>query len=1119
MKHTLFLLILAAGWVHGQSTFGSFVGTVRDPSGAVISGASVQVTNKGTSAQRTATTDASGSYNVVNLDAGAYEIAIRASRFQRAVYSDLVLTARETVRVDSTLGLVTQAESVTVNTSAEPVITTDVSNLAETKTGRELVDLPVAIASRASGSTSPITTLTTQTGVQTDPTGNISIAGSKPAMVSYSLDGITNSNPKMVNGTTPVLAELFPSFSSIAEIRISEVNNSAEFSGISDVTTISKGGGNALHGGLFENHQNAAFNARNTFSATVPKLILNDFGGYLSGPVVLPKLYNGRNKTFFYATYEGLRLPKETVLVESVPSLALRQGDLSYYKTAIKDPSTGIPYTNNQIPVTQITPLAQKVLQNLFPLPNATGPNPVTNNFVTNFPAPLTSNQGDIRLDQNISSRQTVFARFSYKRRLNTTAPVGSYLLGPTTSPANDANLALAHNFIIRPSMVNEFRYGFSLDHTANFQHYMSQDQAATFFALNVPRPLAPGAGVPNFAVTGFQSTGFGGFYDQVSRAGTQQIIDNVTYTRGKHSVKIGADYRHPFGFYNGVWAGFRLGTYTFSGSVSNSIIGNPFAAFLLGVPDKTNLVTVTTPDLDAYSNHYAVYAQDDWKINSRLTFNYGLRWECHPSFIDRNGNLTGFLPDYYSTVNGQTVHGAMVVPDKGLANVDPDFAKSIAPMPILMASQAGIPQVMRYSQKTDFAPRVGFAWRPFSNNRTVIRGGYGRYIETLLGGIASLGWGLATANNGTYTQTIVGGKPTLNFPYPFPANLAQPGTQSLSSLIDLHYRDPYVQQWNVTVERDLGFNTGLRVSYDGSHGSRLGSLININQVSKNTLGFAAASSQAPYPAIGYSQYETNGAISNYHAATISLTKRMSNGLQFATSYVYARNLSNEGGYNPSGFAGEYGGLVTDRFDPGHGLDYGNVAYTRRNRLLSTVVYDLPLGKGKTFGNSANRLSDALIGGWELAAVLLFQSGPFLTVTVPGADPSGTGFSTLIGNGRADIVAGAPLYSPNQSISNWINNAAFAVPPNNLGRWPTSGVGILNGPGTRAVSLSMFKAVVVRENLRLRVGASAANLFNHPNYAAPNTTFNTPAFGTISALQSAEGAGPRALQLGARLTF
>jgi hypothetical protein len=356
----------------------------------MVASAAVEITNQGTSAKRSAATDTSGSYSVVNVEPGEYEIVIQAPGFQRAVFTGVLLTARQTVRVDAGLPVLAQTETVTV-AAAAPVITTEVSNLAETKSGRELVDLPVAIASRAAGSTSPITTLTTQTGVQTDASGNISIAGTKPAMVSYSLDGITNSNPKMVNGAAPVLAELFPSFNSIAEIRISEVNNSAEFSGVNDVTTISKSGTNGLHGGLFENLQNSAFNARNTFSRTVPKLILNDFGGYLGGPVVLPKLYNGRNKTFFFATYEGLRLPKETVLTESVPSLALRQGDLSYYlPKVIKDPS-GVPYTNNQIPASQITPLAQKVLQNLFPFPNTTGPNPVTNNFVYNFPAPLTT--------------------------------------------------------------------------------------------------------------------------------------------------------------------------------------------------------------------------------------------------------------------------------------------------------------------------------------------------------------------------------------------------------------------------------------------------------------------------------------------------------------------------------------------------------------------------------------------------------------------------------------------------------------------------------------------------------------------------------------------------------
>ena len=1063
-------------------------------------------------------TDSAGSYTAVNVDPGIYDIVVAAPGFQRTTYNRVALTARETVRVDGTLSVGTQSQAVSVTEVAD-TITTEVSNLAETQTGRELNDLPVAIASRASGSTSPFQTLTMQSGVQSDSSGNISIAGAKPAMISYSLDGISNADTRGVNGAAPILKELFPSFSSIAEIRVSEVNNSAEFSGVSDVTTISKGGTNAVHGGFFENLQNTAFNARNTFSATVPEEVLNDFGFSIGGPVVLPKLYNGHNKTFFFATYEGLRLAKQTVLVQSVPTLAMRQGDLSYYLPKVINDGAGHPFPNNQIPASMISSVASTALANLYPLPNAVGPNAVTNNFVDNYAAPITANQGDIRLDQNVSSRQSFFARLSYKRRVTVTAPT-TIAIGPSTSPANDVNLTLAYNFIISPTMVNEFRYGFTSEHSDSQISYLSQDAAADLFGLPVPRPLAIGGGAPQFTITGFQTEGGGG--SSWARTGTQQMTDNLTLTKGKHTIKFGADYRYPTGFYNNVWNTFRLGIYAFNGSVTNAAIGNPLAAFLLGYPDTTNLVSVTTPNMETYANHFGVYTQDDWKVSSRLTLNYGLRWEYHPSMYDSQGNLTGFLPNYYSTYNGQVVHGALVVPNAGLKNVDPDFRTSIFPMPILTATQAGIPQDMRFSQKTDFAPRVGFAWRPFADNKTVVRGGYGKYIETLLGGVASLGWGLATANNGLYTNKIASnGLPNLQFPAPWPAVLAQPGTQNLADVVDIHLQDPYVQQWNLTIERDLGFNTGLRVSYDGSHGSQLQQTHDINALPANTLGYAAVASQTPYPQTGYSPILTNGGVSNYNAATIAVTKRMSNGLQFSASYVYSRNLSNEGGQAPTTFAGEYGGGITTPFNPGDSLDYGNVPYTRRNRFLATFLYDLPFGKGKLLAGNANGLVDRIIGGWELAGVLLYQSGPFMTVVAPGADPSGTGFS-LHASGRADIVSGTPLYPANQSVYNWINPASLTVPPNNTGTWPTEGVGMFVGPGTQVVSLSMFKAVPISERVRMQLGVSAGNLFNHPNYATPNLSYGTASFGTISGLQGAssgEGSGPRSLQLGARLTF
>ncbi|MBV8733036.1 MAG: carboxypeptidase regulatory-like domain-containing protein, partial [Acidobacteriia bacterium] len=347
-----------------QSTFGEFVGTVKDASGAVIAGCMVTVKNLETAAARSVVTNASGSYTVVNLEPGNYEINMEAPGFQKVTRANLQLESRQVMRVDGELGLASQTQQVEVSVQAEAPINTEVSNIAETKLGRELIDLPVALGSRASGSTSAFSTLTTQPGVETDNSGNISVAGGNVDMLSISIDGISTMSPR---NSSP-LTELFPSFDGIEEIHVSEINNAAEFGGISDVTTISKGGSNQYHGSLFENHQNSAFAARNTFSATVPKLIMNDFGASFGGPISVPKLYNGKNKTFFFMDYEALRLPFQQVLVESVPSVPLRNGDLSVYGV-VRD-LNGNPFPGNQIPASMINPISANILKYLFPLPN-----------------------------------------------------------------------------------------------------------------------------------------------------------------------------------------------------------------------------------------------------------------------------------------------------------------------------------------------------------------------------------------------------------------------------------------------------------------------------------------------------------------------------------------------------------------------------------------------------------------------------------------------------------------------------------------------------------------------------------------------------------------------------
>jgi len=1112
-------LLLGSPAAVAQSTFASVVGTVRDASGAVVAKCVVAIDNTGTSAHRETVTDASGDYSITNLEPGMYQITIKAPGFQPFV-RQLELTARETMRLDGQMAVAGQTQTVNVEASGAPAINTEVSNIAETKSGRELIDLPVAIATRASGSTSPISTLTTQPGVQTDASGNISVAGTKPTMLSVSLDGISSTGARAASGTAGgPMAEMFPSFNTIEEIRVSEVNNAAEFGGVSDITTISKSGTNLLHGGAFENIQNSDMNARNLFAATKPALKLNDFGGYVGGKI-------WKDRTFYFGSYEGLRLPRQSPILDSVPSLALRNGDLSAYSTPIYEPGNpGVAFPGNQIPSTMISKVSANALTYLFPLPNTGAPNALANNYVANLPTTISSNQADLRLDQIINSNMTIFARGTYKRRSVDALPTGSPLLGPFSDPEIDFGYAVGFNWVIKPNLINEVRTGFNGNHTGVNIAASSSQYVSEIGLQNLPQPYPTSGAVPWFNISGFQATG--GASGTKSRNGTQQVLDNLTWIKGSHTMKFGGDYRYLTYHGQNVYDNYELGQYAFSGAVTgtqgqkyvagaanNPYIANPFAAFLLGIPDKTYLDTNTFGAIDGYDPSYAFYGQDDWKVTPRLTINFGLRYELHPRFFDHDANISNFLPNYQSIINGQSVLGAVVIPNNGLSILSPGFAQSIAPTPILLASQAGLSNNLHITNKLDFAPRFGFAYRLTNDNKTVIRGGYGKFIEIPLGTLLGAGWAIHSADQAFFNNNITNGVPALTFPSPFPSNLAVTGSQFFQQASDLHYPEAIVQQWDLTIERDLGHNIGMRLSYDGNHGSNMGVQVNLGQLPPNTIGFNNATALLKYPLFGEVESEVGGGIQNYEAFTAAVNKRLSGGLQFLASYTFTRNLTDAQGFNPSTFASEAGGNATDLSN--FKLDYGNVAFTRRNRFLATWLYQLPFGKGKF---DLGAVGNAIAGGWELAGVALYQSGGFLTVTASGADPAGVGFPQIEGSGRADIVSGVPLYPTNQNINQWLNKAAFAVPANNIGRFPTSPVGVAQGPGTQSISLSLLKTVAFKERYKMQLGAQTANLFNHPNYANPNTTLNTSAFGTISALQSAEGAGPRTIQGTFRVSF
>jgi hypothetical protein len=1132
-----FLIVLAAAPALAQSTFGTILGTVRDSSGALVADAQVTLVNSGTTAKRSMATDASGNYAFKNIDVGTYALTFTAPGFEKASLSDISLTARETRRLDTTLKLGSETQTVVVIDNSAPVITTDVSSLAETKVGEELVELPVAIYSRSAGSTSPISTLTTEAGVQTDDSGNLAVMGTTAALLSVTIDGISSVG---VEYSGPV-NEMFPSFNSIEEIRVSESNNNAEFSGVADITTVSKAGTNNFHGGLFENHENTVLNSNNSFALSKPKIIMNDFGGTLGGPLSLPHLYNGHDKTFFFISFEGLRLPRQTPMLLSVPSTDMRNGNLTSYLAgqgvaAIYQPDGVTPIDPANVPV---SPVSANLLQYTMPTPNYGAAGSYANNYQNNFASPISANQGDVRLDQSISQKQTVFARFSYKNRQVTTAPsaactytycaeAGSPLQGGYNTPEIDEGLTFAHNYIFSTSLMNEFRGGFNAQHTAETQSYQT-NTLLTQTGLSVPQPDTAWAEAPQVLINGFMSTGAGN--PGMQRGQIIQALDNVTWTRGNHSFKFGADFKRISDHDDNVYGNYRSGWYAFNGSSDVGMaIGDPYTAFLLGYPDYTEVSSTNKPTMDGLGYAYAMFAQDDWKLTPRLTLNLGLRYELHPPIKEIHSNTAVFDPDYSATtIQGQPVRGAVVVSNTQAESFESaQFASAIAPTPILTAAQDGIPEALRYTDKTDWGPRLGFAWRPLGNDKTVLRGGWGRFIETPLGFSLVSGWAVHASYLATYNQDYDATAPApftplLSFGNPFNSNAGSAsGTANFDYAFPIHYKDPSVQQWNLTLEQDLGRGVGVRLSYTGSHGQNLEAMEDLNQVPANTLGYAQVSGNRPYPSWAVIQSVMNAALSNYNSGTVEVSRHSGKGITFDASYNLTRDLSNAGGATPNAFAVAGGSFLTDRFHPG--LDYGNVIYDRRHRFLATYLYDLPFGHGQRWLTNGG-LVNAVTGGWQLAGVTILQSGPFLTPYEQTVDPANTNILTTIGQARPDQASGVSPYAAQRTTGQWLNPAAFpylnlqTASGLGIGRFGNAPVGGVAGPGTANFSLSLMKNFSLAENSKLQFGVEAANIFNHRNYEPPNMQVDSSGFGSITALQTAEGAGPRSLELSGRITF
>ena len=1097
-----------------QSTFGTITGTVTDPSGAVLPNATITITSKNTQAIRTVTTNGEGTYLAINLDPGVYRIETTATGFGKFV-RETELLARQIARVD--VRVETAAVSAQVDIISTGAITTETPTISDSKSGREINGL--ALNFRATGLPSPIVVATMAPGVQQDRAGNISVAGGQPYTTSFSIDGISTQS---VRGGAAV-RDLFPSVEGIAEFKVNSSNNNAEFGQVSDVTTISKSGANAYHGTAFLFHQNKRLDATNPFGATANgKRIYfpghtNSFGGAFSGPLSIPKVYDAKNKTFFFVDYEGVRRGDPLAIIQTVPPDAYRKGDLSNIATAIKNPFTGGTYTNNQIPV---NPAAAKVLDLLYVQQNQAAMN--KSNFVSSATNVYSVNGFDLRGDHNFNDNHKFFVRYTHKNVQTVGTDGGGNFntkFGQYSNSTKVRNLAGSYNWILRPNLINEFRAGYSINDVLQDYPLAKQGAQITQSIGLTGLPKAPLlGGIPNFSFSdgSFISTNSTG-RPHFTGNKTYQFNDSLTWTKGSHTIKGGIDFQKlKFQDYLSFFAGDDFGEFSFTGQYT----GNAFADFLVGLPSSTTYAA-NGPDVKPYAYHYAGFVQDDFRVTPKLTLSFGVRYELHPPFNDETNQL--------ANLDRTTKGGRVLVQNAaGLALVAPSFRTDIKDTPIVIASDAGFPDRLRKTDKNDWNPRFGFAYRPFNDNKTVIRGGVGIYTVTVLGSVLYSLAGIATSNAPVFQNSAPGSTTfRLQLPNAFPTGTTagSGGIPDFRRANQPDLTDPYSMQWNLTIERELLWNTGLRLTYTGSKTRQLIYSPDLNQVKPNTTGYAPLvattdlrKANLAYPNFNAVLTRDNGPSAKYHAFTAELSRRFKNGTSFQSSYTLAKNLSNAGGPAPGGFAAENGPTTLNIYNIQ--ADYGDVAFTRRHRFLTTFLWELPVGKGKKLLNSSNAAVDAVLGGWGINGILLFQSGPYLTPTFTGTDPSGTGVLVrgVTTTQRPDRIGNGNISNP--TIDAYFDKAAFVRPASNIGRFGNAGVGILRGPGTEVFSMTVGKQFSITEQLKLRYEAAFSNLFNHLNPDIPGTlNITSAAFGRITRPQSVDQSGPRIIQMSLRLAF
>jgi len=1179
-------MVLSATGLYAQVDTGTISGTVQDQSGGIVPNASVKLTNEGTGFTSTKVTAGDGTYIFTPIRIGSYEILVEVRGFRTVRRTNITVDVQQHVVVDITLVPGAVAQTINV-TATPPLIQTQSGSRGQVVSTTAINDLPLngrnytILAQLVPGSSMENASYTSL-----QATGSFIANGERTTQNNYMLDGADNNNKltdfsNAAGGNTSYI--LLPPVDAIAEFKIQTNAYSAEFGrgagGVENATT--KSGSNGLHGDLWEFVRNNTLDSADFFQdaagITKGKYQRNQFGGTVGGPVLLPHVYNGKNKTFFFFDYEGERIRQASPFTATVPTAAERNSGYTNFSDLITlqsgallgpdavgrkfplgtifDPATTRPATSGQVdPVTGLVATANGYLRdpfagnqipanrlftggsgqgavgifNLLPPPVKAGLN---NNFTGNFPYILNDDTYDIRVDQNFSSRDQFFARYSHAYA-PMTETVDLQDTRPYTSAVHGGVGSWIHAF--SPSLVNEMRAGYTrLHYTALQEGATTPGIPAEYGITGVPQGSLLG-GLPSFVIGGMAWTGTGTWVPDNRFSMTTDVTDNFTKVYGKHMLKAGLQYEHmafPFDtvkFGRGRWS--FGGTYTSIPGVGDSTTGR--AEFLISPMPSTvpngidyvggsdSLSVTNAANIALSQNYYGFYFQDDWKVTSKLTLNLGLREEYYQPFSEHYGAIANLIPGP-GWAGGQFVVPSLRKNTPFSASILSAFAKD----GITLTYRSGTSVVD--VPNTLWAPRAGFAYR--ITPKLVMRGGGGIF------------YGMADNE---------GGGPNIAFNYPFIYTLSYPApdpghpltsgatigalsnglsnvpltpasvTSALSpNMMDSPFNVPTIYNDNLTLEYQMSSNTVANLAYVGSMARHLDSNTLGNLPSVLLPPSVSPQSYVPYPDLARGDpWITPQSNSYYHSLQLSFERKFSGGLNFFGNYTWSK-ARDDGGDPLWGRTESY---YRGAFVPGVGIkyDYALSDFDAPHIFHFAGIYQFPIGHGMRFLANSPGVVNAILGGWQTNWILTLQSGNPDTILCTVTEQAS-------GNCYALRVPGQNVNAGPHNVNQYWNPAAFANPAHpvlTVGQTDLSPLGgaptQVRGPGYHRMDWSMFKQFRTTEKTHLEFRAEFFNITNTPQFAFPSVTnfMNTTSFGQISATRDAPN-DARQIQLALKLYF